>query len=81
MEKELEIKKYELIKDDFIILEDNKLYRIRALKDFSNVSAGNIGGYIESKNNLSQEDNCWVYDDAKVYGNTIVCDNAMVCGK
>ena len=86
MKKGLEIKKYELIKDDFIILEDilednklHKLYRIRALKDFSDIFAGNMGGYIESENNLSQEDNCWVHNDAKVFENAKVCGDAIIC--
>jgi len=52
--------KYELTNQKVYI--DNKtLYRIRALKDFENVKNGDLGGYIRSENNLSQEGNCWVY--------------------
>ena len=30
-------KKYELLKNDFVEVDNKKLYRIKALKDFSNV--------------------------------------------
>ena len=48
------IKKYELVKEQKIILLGTTLYRIRACKDFTTVSgrevyAGDLGGYIESK--------------------------------
>ena len=73
--------KYELVKDDFIIVEDDiKLYRIKALKSFSHIERGQLGGYIESEYNLSQQGNCWVYGNAKVCGNAEVSWNAKVCG-
>lgn len=62
-------KKYELIPSD-----REWLYRIKALKDFNNVKKGDIGGYIQSENNLSQFDDCWIYDNA------VVCDNARIRG-
>ena len=31
-----------------------------------NVKEGDIGGYIESEDNLSQAGTCWIYDEAKV---------------
>lgn len=85
-------KKYELLKDDYIHYRWKILYRIRALKDFSNVRVGELGGYIEKEANLSHEHNCWVYDNAKVcenasvyesakaFGNAEVYDNARVHG-
>ena len=66
-------KKYELIPSD-----KEGLYRIKALKDFYDVKKGDIGGYIQSENNLSQLDDCWIYDDAKVYDNAFVMGNARV---
>jgi len=57
-----------------------KLYRIKALKDFGDVSKGDKGGWIEKESNLSQEDNAWVYGDARVYGNAQVSGNARVYG-
>ena len=74
-------KKYELLEDDFIVLDDGtKLYRIRSLKAFGNVKAGNLGGYVEKESNLSHEGNCWVGDDAIVYGNARVYGDAIVYG-
>lgn len=72
------MKKYELIKEDCIDIGVRKLYRIRALRDFRNVKAGDIGGYIEDERNLSHEGNSWVYDEAKVYGNALVCGDAIL---
>ena len=63
-----------------------KLYRIEALKDFGIVKKGDKGGYVQSEENLSQEEDCWISDNAKVfdsavvYNNAKVCDNAYVCG-
>lgn len=56
------------------------LYQIRALKDFDDVKAGDLGGYIEKESNLSQDGNCWVYGNAKVYDDAKVFDNAKVYG-
>ena len=64
--------KYEILRDDKIEVAGHTLYRIRALRDFNDVKAGDLGGYIEGKENLSQEGNCWVY------GNACVCGNAQI---
>ncbi len=71
--------KYELT-DETINIYGKTLYRIRALKDFSDVNKGELGGYIEKKSNLSQYGNCWVYSDARVFGNAKVYDYAKVFG-
>ena len=73
-------KKYELLKDNYIEHFGITLYRIRALKDFSDIQAGDLGGYIQSEENLSHEYNCWVYDEAKVYCDARVRHNAKVLG-
>lgn len=70
-------KKFKLT-DEFIIIYNKKLYRIEALKDFSDVKRGDKGGFVESEENLSQNGNCWIYDDAKVYGYAKVFGNAQV---
>lgn len=63
-----------------------RYYRIKAIKDFGDVKAGDIGGFVASEANLSQEGNCWIYDDAsvledaQVYGNASIKDNACVSG-
>ena len=71
--------------------ESTGLCRIQALKDFGDVKAGTIGGYVASEQNLSQDGDCWIYDNAivcdnaivhgnaRVYDNALVCDNAIVC--
>lgn len=59
--------------------EITTLYRIKALKDFSDVKEGDLGGFIEKEVNLSHDGNCWVYDDACAYGYARVSDNATVC--
>ncbi len=79
------MKKYELT-NETIQIEGKKLYRIKALIDFGDVKAGDLGGFIEKESNLSHLGSAWIYDDAKVYGNAEVygnawvCDDAMVCG-
>lgn len=70
--------KYKLTEESIVFLVI-KLYRIEALKDFGIVKKGDKGGYVEKEDNLSQEGNCWIYDDAQVYDNAIVADKAIVC--
>lgn len=66
------------------IFNGMKVYRIKALKTFGDVSAGELGGYVQTAKSLSQEGDCWVYgnafvaDKAKVYGNAKIKDNATV---
>ena len=77
--------KYKLTEESIVFL-GRTLYRIEALKNFSIVKKGDKGGYIEKEDNLSQEEDCWISDNAKVfdravvYGNAKVFDNAYVCG-
>ena len=72
-------KKYKLT-DEIIDFEGRKLHRIEALKDFSDVKKGDKGGFVESENNLSQDGDCWIHDDAMVYSSAKIYDNAMVYG-
>ena len=84
----MEEKKYELLENDTIEVNGKTLYRIKALKDFSCIKKGDLGGYIEKENNLSHDGKCWVYgygnakvyDDAEVYGNACVFGDAKVYG-
>ena len=71
-------KKYELLKDDYIKHKGKILYRIRALRNFGRIIAGFIGGYVESENNLSHDNYCWIYDNAKVYDNARVHEHAKI---
>lgn len=72
-------KKYELLEETIIEL-DSVLHRIKALKDFGDVKKGDLGGWIESEKNLSQEGTCWVYDEAKVCDNAVVKMNSKIQG-
>lgn len=73
-------RKYELT-DEKIIVCGTTLYRIRALRDIGDcVKAGDLGGFVESENNLSHSGSSWVFDNAQVYDKAQVCDNAWVCG-
>lgn len=75
-------KKYELVKEDKKTFTDGgAIYRIRALKDFGDVKTGDLGGYIEKEDNLSQEGNCWVYDNARAFDNAKVYENAKIYGE
>ena len=56
-------KKYEILKDNFLEIFGRKIYKKRALKDFGNVKKGDIGRYVESK----QNGNSLIYDKAKVW--------------
>lgn len=77
------MKKYEIVKDNFKEIYGIKVYRIRALKDIQNrhqdIKKGDLGGFVESERNLSQHDNCWIFDDAIVFGYAKVRDSANVC--
>ena len=59
-------KKYELT-EDTITCCGKTLHRIRAIKSFGGVQAGELGGYIENEDNLSQGGDAWVCGNARVY--------------
>lgn len=57
--------------------------RIKAVKSFRLITgrlvqAGELGGFVESEANLSQEGSCWIADDAVVCGDAFICDDAVV---
>ncbi|EJF77032.1 Uncharacterised protein [Candidatus Bartonella washoeensis] len=72
-------KKYEFT-DEKIEVDGRTLYRIRALRDFGDVNAGDLGGFIDHEGKLSHKGNCWVGDLAAVYENTQVYDDANIFG-
>ena len=72
-------KKY-ILTDDVIDFNGHTLHRIKAVKDFATISAGTLGGYIESEGNLDHIGDAWVSGAARVYGNAWVSDNAIVSG-
>ena len=78
-------KKY-VLTDETIEYRGHKLYRIKAIKSFSGVRKGSLGGWVESEDNLSQEGDCWIFNEAKVFrnakvsGNVKVSENACIYG-
>ena len=73
------MKKYELTEETKVI-GGKTLFRIRALRSFGDIKAGDLGGFIENERNLSHGGNAWVGDNAKVGGNAKVSDNVRVGG-
>lgn len=73
------MKKYELTTET-LQFAGRTLHRIKAVKDFDSIKAGEFGGWIENEKNLSQDDNAWIYDNAKVFDNAEVFDNAKIFG-
>lgn len=73
--------KYKLTKEKKIV-SGRLVYRIEALKDFDTiidrpVKKGDKGGWVESEANLSQEGNCWLFDDACGYENSRRTENSV----
>ena len=67
-----------VLTDETIEYLGHTLHRIQAVKDFGIISAGTLGGYIESETNLDHTGEAWVALNAKVYENAMVCDNARI---
>lgn len=84
-------KKY-MLTDETKVIDGRTLHRVKALKDFGDIEAGSLGGFIEKEENLSQEREAWVnenacvfgyaqiYDNAQIFGNALVYGIARVCG-
>ena len=76
-------KKYEFTgetKTEVLFGKTVVFHRIKALISFGTVNAGEIGGWIESENNLDESGNAWVSGNARVRGNARVDGNAWVYG-
>lgn len=76
------------ISDGETSIVEIKLYRIQALKTFTKpggcnpvVHVGELGGYVEAEDNLSQDGNCWIFDKARVKDGGKVLDDAIVYDK
>ena len=78
-----ELKKYELTdetKEVKRLFNCFVLHRIRALKDFGDVHAGDLGGWVESEENLSHSGDAWVYTEAEIFGHAAIFENAKISG-
>ena len=69
-----------ILTDETIDLFGVTLHRIKAVRSFSNVKEGDLGGFVEKEDNISEYFDAWVWEDAKVYGNAQVRENAQVWG-
>ena len=74
------MRKYEIT--DIQHPDNANLHRIKALVDIPGrgVKAGDLGGYIQSENNLSQDGNGWVSGNGRVTDNGKVTGNGWVTG-
>lgn len=73
------MKKYVLTNE----VNEARLHRIVAFRDIPRygIKTGDLGGFVESEKNLSQEGDCWVDGNACVYENSHISDNAYVTDK
>ena len=74
------MKKYELTNEIKNLPGGVVLYRIRALKDFADVKAGDLGGFVQSEANLDQNGGAWIYENARAYEDAVVFGDAEVYG-
>ena len=72
------MKKYKLNKSTKVSWSGKALFQIEATVSFGLVVKGDVGGYIEKEENLSQENNAWVYGNAQVSGDARVYGDAHV---
>ena len=70
--------KYRLLLSDRCVIDGVTLYRIQALKDFGDVKAGDLGGYIADSSQLSQNGNCWIYSKSNKLVSGRVTENAII---
>ncbi|HGV3453155.1 TPA: hypothetical protein ACNGY0_005535, partial [Raoultella planticola] len=57
--KESKMKKFELVAEMSKEIFGKKLFRIRALISFGIVDKGDLGGWVEKEDNISQDGNAW----------------------
>ena len=85
------MKKYELTEETKVI-DGKTLFRIRALRSFGDIKAGDLGGFIENERNLSHEGNvggkaivggeAWVSGEAQVSDDGLInSNNDYLCEK
>lgn len=73
------MKKFELTSEFNLNFFGRKFFRIKALVNIERygVKAGDLGGWVEKEDNLSQSGNAWVSGNAEVSGNA---DYAVIKG-
>ena len=81
-----EMKKFEILSENKKNWNDITLYQIKATTNFITnsgieVNAGQLGGWVEKEESLSQEGKAWVFENAKIYGEAKISDNAEIWGE
>lgn len=71
-------KKYKLLENDTIVIDNTTLYRIEALRDFGDVKKGDKGGYIEKEDNLCHDGDCWVHNNVFVHNNVCIFGDRQI---
>lgn len=79
--------KYQILTNDYIQFKHPisglpiKLFRIISLKNFISqvieIKHGEIGGFIQSEKNLSQDDTSWIMNSAKVFDAAVLVDSRI----
>jgi len=57
------------------------LLRVRALRDFGDVKAGDVGGCVQDRRNISQNGDCWLSYDCVIIGRGRLQANARMRGR
>lgn len=74
------MRKYQFT-DETMVLGGHTLHRVQAVCKFGDVKKGDLGGWIESEDNLSHFGKCWVAEKAKVFGLARVHHDAQIYGQ
>ena len=69
-----------ILTDETINMFGVTLHRIKAVRSFGNVKEGDLGGFVEKEDNISENFEAWVSGNAKVWGNAEVSGDAKVSG-
>lgn len=67
-----------VLTDNTKMINGHKLYQICAIENKGIVKAGELGGFIEYPENLSQDGLCWITRKAKVFGCSHISDDARI---
>ena len=69
-----------ILTDETIVMFGVTLHRIKAIRSFGTVKEGELGGFVEKEENISEHFDAWVSGNARVSGDALVSGDAEVCG-
>ncbi len=72
------MKKYELLTEPRKITEGGVVYQIKALRDFGDVEAGDLGGWIDESSTLDHESDSWIYDNSMVFDGSTINSGSII---